>query len=586
MALRAVAGRGLSLRRQWLVVFLGFFLVFGSWSFAAPYDGPADEVQHVIRAVGVVSGQFAPAPAVVKDYKGDPGMGAYQHVPTGLLQHASCFGFSPHTSAACAKPIHGGPVGEVQTTAGRYNPLYYLLVGLPVTLAPSWGGLVGTRLLSAALSAALLAFSFVVLSRWSRYGLMLGGLIAAATPMLSHLAGAVNPNGLEIAAGIALFSAGIPLLLGPPRGRTAPLIWLAGISAAILATLRSLGPMWVFFALVVLLIPQSRSVLRQLWSRRLVRWWTAGVGLAIVLSLAWIVGMKTGSLVAPAQANHYTILGASFVYLNNWGNIYMQGLVGVAGWFDVFMPAPIYWLYIGVAGSLVVLAVVVGGWADRWRLFVLAFGGVVPIGVAQVAEVNTVGFIIGSRYMLPLLVGLPLLSAFILERKLLSPRQSRSYIRLFCVLLLPVHLVLLVYAMVRWQHGASPSHPNPFSGNWHPPTGSLLPLLLMIAGLLLVGWVTWTAPARIGGLNFDDSARSDSGDEVLAVPATREARLIQATVVNPSNGNGTGHSGPEDEAASPGNGAVSKRSGFSDPTGPAGNPANPGGSRPPVLDTH
>jgi hypothetical protein len=551
-----------SQRRQWILIFLGFFLVFGSWSFAAPYDGPPDEVQHVIRAVGVVRGQWFPAPAEVQDYKGRPGMGAYQEVPIGLLQHAVCFGFSPKTSAACANPISGGPVGRVPTTAGRYNPLYYLLVGLPVSLSPNWGGLVGTRLVSAALSAALLAFAFVVLSRWSRYGLMLAGLIAVSTPMLSHLAGAVNPNGLEISAGIALFSALIPLLLGPPRGRIGPLVWLAGISAVLLATLRSLGPVWLFFVLAALLIPSSRPVLRRLWGHRVVRWWVLGVGLAVVLSFAWIIGMKTGNLVHQPRALYgYSARAATFQYLNMWGSIYLQGLVGVAGWFDVFMPNPIYWIYLTLTGSLVVFAAVLGGWAHRWRFLVMAFGAVVPIGVIQVAEVNQLGWIIGGRYMLPLLVGMPLLAAFILERSVLNARHSRSFIRLFCLVLLPVQLALLVFAMRRWQAGANQSHPNPFKGNWHPPTGSVAPLVLMLVGLLVVGWAFWTAPRRIAALpDLDEPlvAEVGTGDETgtaesSATPSGTVLVQLSPPPVN-GKGNGNGNGTHADSLRSPRNG--------------------------------
>lgn len=496
--MRGLAGTGLSPRRQWIVVFLGFFLVFGSWSFAAPYGGPADEMQHVIRAVGVVRGQFAPAPAVVLDYKSRPGMGAYQDVPRGLLQDVGCFGLKPHVSAACAKPISGGPVSTVPTTAGRYNPLYYALVGLPVSLSPSWSGLVGTRLISAALSAALLAFAFVALSQWSRTGLMLAALIMVSTPMLAHLAGAVNPNGLEIAAGIALFSAAVPLLLGPPTGRIGPLVWLAGVSATILATLRSLGPMWLFFVFAALLPVSSRPRLRRLWSERAVRWWAAIIGAALVLALAWVVGMRTGNLVhQPAPLYGYSTQAAAFQYFNNWGGVYLDGLVGVAGWFDTFLPDPIYWLWLGLAGSLVVFAAVVGGWADRWRFLVLTFGAVVPIGAVQVAEVNNIGWIIGGRYVLPLLAGVPLLAAFILERRLLKAQHARTFIRLCCVTLLPVHLLLLLEAMSRWQSGLNLAHINPFRGDWHPPTTSYPPMLLMLAGLLVVGWAFWTAPARI-----------------------------------------------------------------------------------------
>ena len=112
-------------------------------------------------------------------------------------------------------------------------------------------------------------------------------------------------------------------------------------------------------------------------------------------------------------------------------------------------------------------------------------------------EVNNIGWIIGGRYVLPLLAGVPLLAAFILERRLLKAQHARTFIRLCCVTLLPVHLLLLLEAMSRWQSGLNLAHLNPFKGDWHPPTTSYPPVLMMLAGLLVVGWAFWTAPARI-----------------------------------------------------------------------------------------
>ena len=68
-------------------------------------------------------------PRTVPDAFGRPGMGAYQRVPVGLDAHAVCWGFDPTKSAACEKGLSGGPMAEVSTSAGRYNPLFYLVVG-------------------------------------------------------------------------------------------------------------------------------------------------------------------------------------------------------------------------------------------------------------------------------------------------------------------------------------------------------------------------------------------------------------------------------------------------------------------------
>jgi Predicted membrane protein (DUF2142) len=548
-------------RLRWIGIFLGFFLIFGAWSFAAPYDGPADEFQHAIRAVGVVSGQLAPDPAVIKDGQGNPGMGAYQQVPEGLNAHADCWGFTPKASAACATPISGGPLADVPTSAGRYNPLYYVMVGLPLKLSPNWTGLVLSRLISAALSAAMLACSFMVLRRWSRYGLMLAGMLTAATPMLAHLAGAVNPNGLEIAAGISLFSAGIPLLLGPPRGRRAPLLWLFGISVFLLANLRSFGPVWLLCGLAALLIPsrwdalrpgvpailrRSRwGALRRSWSERLAGWLgnRAAIVLTIVFavsllaSAAWILAMGTGKVVQiPDRADHFGISSASVAYFKNWG-IYLEGMVGVGGWFDIWMPMPFYYAWVSAAAALMVFAMVVSGTADRLRFLVLIFGVVVVPGIAQVAEVNKVGFIIGGRYMLPLAVGIPLLGAFILERRLLNARQSHSLTKLFCIALLPAHLVLLVFAMIRWQQGIN-GKLNPLAGSWHPPSGSLIPVVLMVAGIVLTGVLFWRAPRDSAALPDlpvgADDARVAAVADAPSQRANESLTLIEAETGAPA----------------------------------------------------
>ena len=118
------------------VAFVGFFLMIGAWSLAAPYNCTPDEQAHIVRAVGVVSGQITPqtGPATA------PRLGAYQTVPRGLVRDP-CFQSKSDLSAACAKPPSADrtPVSVV-TGAGWYNPVYYALVGLPLRFWPGWSG--------------------------------------------------------------------------------------------------------------------------------------------------------------------------------------------------------------------------------------------------------------------------------------------------------------------------------------------------------------------------------------------------------------------------------------------------------------
>jgi hypothetical protein len=519
-------------RKQWILVFLGFFLVFGAWSVAAPYDAPPDEVQHGIRAVGVLSGEIVPRPAQIIWGVNNAGAGAYQRVPEGLFHPARCWGFYPDQSASCQEPVGGGKLIDAPTSAGRYNPLYYAAVGLPLKVWPGWGGLVLSRLISSALSAALLAWAFIMLLRWSRYGLMLAGLLASATPMLAHLAGAVNPNGLEITAGIALFCGGIPLLLGAPGSRSkSSLVWLAGTGAVLLAPLRSLGPLWLGCALVALLIPQSRTHLQHLWSQRLVRRWAYGIAASLAFAVAWVFIAKAGELVPPADGRfHYGVGQAVLIYFASW-EIFLQGMVGVAGWFDIFMPFPLYWMWVCPVAALVIFALTIGTWKDRWRFFVLFLGGFVAPGILQVSQANVTGFIIGGRYMLPLLVGMPLLGAYIVERRILNAKQSHSMTKLFCLLLIPSHLVLLIYAMVRWQRGAyRGAYPqpglgrlNPLVGSWHPPTGSVLPLAAMVIGLVVLTVMFWRGPALAAALGDPEVEAGQEGVPAADAAAERRA---------------------------------------------------------------
>lgn len=545
----------------WLISFLAFFLTFGAWAFAMPYDAPPDEVQHSIRAAGVASfdpGQIFARPRVVPDAFGKPGMGAYQRVPVGMNEHATCFGNHQKVSAACSPGIRGGPIGEVSTSAGRYNPLYYFIVGPPLRWFPNWGGLVAARLISSAVCAALLASAFVCLVRWSRFGLPAATLLTVTTPMLAHLAGGINPNSVEISAGIAFFAAGIPLLLDPPDFRKRGHITLMGISAVLLLSLRSAGPAWLAFGLFALLVPVRWAWLREWCSLTRTRWWIVGVSVAGLSSVAWIVGMKTGELVVPPPGTYNLRVGEAIaLYTDNWWE-YVIGMIGVAGWFDTFLWTPFYLVWIAVVGGLVAFGAIFTDWVTRWRYAVFFAGGVVLPGYLQVSQANLVGFITLGRYMMPLLAGLPLLAAWMLEREhrgrpeLFDARRTRSLTRAYVLLLVPIHLALLVFAMVRWQRGLSPNAGlgrfNPFVGDWHPPTGSVLPLVLMVAGLVWTGWVFLQVPhdERLPG---QDEPGSGESAHVPYYRADRDGPpILRQGGVNPDR---VGSSLPEADGTSP-----------------------------------
>jgi hypothetical protein len=97
------------------------------------------------------------------------------------------------------------------------------------------GRLVG-RLVSVLLGASLIGLAWGALSRlggWRAFA----ALAVAVTPMTVNLVGAINPNGLEIAAGVLLFAATLTLFWAEslPGYATRRLIWLVGVAALLLS---------------------------------------------------------------------------------------------------------------------------------------------------------------------------------------------------------------------------------------------------------------------------------------------------------------------------------------------------------------
>jgi hypothetical protein len=485
--------RGLAL---WAVAFVGYFLAIAGWALAAPYNASSDEHEHVYRAAGVAVGEFAPTPSAAVR-----GGGATQTVPRGLVRHEDfCWQFNPVASAACATPPSGDstPV-RVGSGAGRYFPVYYAAVGLPLAHLPGWGGLYLARLIGGAAGAALLAGAVVAIVRYSRHRLMLGGLLVAVTPTAMQFLSAVNPNGLEIAAGVGFFAAVIPLTLGGLDRVPAGLVTLAGSSALALAVLRPTGLLFLATASIAFLIPLRKPVLLRLRDSIAMRWWTAAVFLTAVVATVWTVVMKSadfGSYYAPKQP--YSRGQAVIEVFHRWGG-WLDQAVAVFNWLALRVPQPIYTFWEIAAGTLLVLAVALGGWLERWRLLVVFAGAVLLPGVLQVWYVNENGFITQGRYLLPILAGLVLLAAFVLDEHGFPERAAPSLTRVILLVVVPIQVFCFVFMMARWQHGLpdygklGPSSLNPFTGSWHPPVGSVLPLFLALAGLGLVSVIAWVA---------------------------------------------------------------------------------------------
>jgi hypothetical protein len=525
----------LSPAKAWCVAFVGFFLVIAGWSLAAPYDGSPDEVDHVVRAVGVVSGEIAPPAADAKR-----GTGAFQTVPQGLVR-TNCWAFDASRSAACAVPPDSDSTPVVAPTgAGRYFPLYYAAVGLPLKWWPGWTGLFLARMIGGVGAAALLAGSLVTIMTRSRHRLMLAGLIVAYTPMAAHIAGAVNPNGLEIAAAIAFFVSAIHLLVGRVEKPSAALLWLFGSSAVALAVLRASGLLCLAVGFTALLVPWSSTHVRELVRRKLVWIWIAAISLAGIAAFAWIMAMDTTDLGDYTRGRILTPSQAWLVEAENW-RAYLDQVVGVTAWLDTRMSGVFYLLWQMIAAALVIAALICGRLVDRWRSLVLFGGGVLVPAYLEVRFANETGFITQGRYLLPVLAGFVLFSAFVIEERGLPAVHARAAVRSAAVVLLPIHLVCLLYTMARWQRGLPGigvqgiTSLDPSRGDWHPVVGWMTPVIVEIVGLLIIAVLAWRSVAQ------DDHAEP----VVLAAAPVSSARAADVgAVTRPVEPSSPGHSSP------------------------------------------
>jgi hypothetical protein len=466
----------------WLIAFVGFFLLGAGWGFASPYDGGPDEQSHIIKAAGVY--WDGPLPKPVDAWRG-----------TGTIQHVPAV-FSDGDMSGKSSPR----VPSVAYT-GRYNVTYYAIVGLPLRIWPNWIGLYIARLLTSLMIAGLLAAAVAATCR-SRYRLLAGVFVAIA-PITMHLAGTVNPNGVEIAAGLLLGASLIPALFESDGPLPRTVLWQSGTAAAVLALVRVLGPLWLVITLGVLLFPFDRPIRDRLRRTPGIRYWTGGVGLAVLLGVAWTIVFKAYVLLfTNGVGNNYTLPQVLRLEVVVRWNKFTEEMVGVLGSTNIHIPGPFYLIWYLLLGLFVLGAMVLGNWADRFRVLALLAATYLVPTVAEIQTVNKLGFQTQGRYLLPLMVTVLMLATHVIARRLPDDRAAISLTRTVAVITLPIQLIFLWFTMVWWQHGGFPAEMsrlplNALHGHWHPPVGSGTPLILALLGAVALLALAWHAgPAR------------------------------------------------------------------------------------------
>ena len=524
-------------RRLWWRVFGLLVLACSAWALALPAMTGPDEAANAIRGAAVARGQWT-GDALPETVDGEAWWGNVMvevEVPASFADAeviAACFKGVPREQFIDLEPrprrgdcpeLTGVRLDEATTTTYEYRgqPFFYLLTGLPTLVSVDDGGVWGMRLAGLLLCSALLASAFVSplrLAARARLPVLLGALVAVS-PMVLHLASTQNAAGLEIAASLCLWAAGLALVAGPhaPDGR---LVRRAGAAATVLVLTRGLSPGFAALTLLVLLAVARPGRVRELLGRTDVRVWLGGVAAATAVTGAWLVHIHEAFPLPPTET---TGLAAA------WGRVpvWVQGMIAEFGSTDVIPPVALHWAWGAAAAVVLGLAVALG--SRRHALLAL---GLVAVGIAIAISgegfgVPQTGFWWQGRYVLPCVVGALLLAPAGI-RDDAGDGGRRSFLRPATWTVLGVfvagHVWAFAYSMRHYTVGPDgPATPGRFLLHpvWSPP---LHPALLTavftaaVAGLALLLWHTATSTAGDDDVAVTVAVAGEiAGDDAAAV---------------------------------------------------------------------
>lgn len=487
-----------------LAPFAVFSLLGMLWALASPVFSVPDENAHATKAIAQVRGQvlgytLPDVRHLVVDLP--PG---YEYSPEMV-----CFTTHSETPASCAVEL-GDAGGQpwFNTWVGAYNPVYYYVVGWPSLLFDGNASVYAMRVASVLLGAALLAWTFQVaaLGRMARWMPLAVAFVAA--PMSMYLIGAVNPNGAELAAAVAVWVGVLRLLESfrvpqeqPLVSRT--LLW-AGVTVAsvVLVNARALGPLWLVIIVALCVVASGWQPMKALLTSGASYWWLAIIAVGGLFSVGWT--LTGGSLSGQAAASDAPLVGGTFLqgflHTIRGTNDYMQQAIGFFGWMDTPLPVWAYWFFIAAFAVVVVL----GFTATRRRsvlvLATIVVAALVVPALVQGYSVNQTGIIWQGRYALFLYLGITIVAGWLLSRDAARIEYLAARITWVGAALIAAYgVIAFALVLVRYVIGGEASLGEMVSApQWQPPLGwPTLTITYVLASLALIALVG-SAAAIIG----------------------------------------------------------------------------------------
>ncbi len=414
-----------------------------SWAMGVGRYGGPDEPAHVLRAAAVARGDVFGRPVA-----GLPSGYRVVTVPAALVTgDPACYRHDSTVTSKCAtEPGTGLPdssrdeTAQAATSAGRYPPLYYLLIGGPVRLLGGEDEVFWYRAVAALWNSIVV---MCVVMRLRLLGRRAVVVVAAITPSAWFLIGVVNPNGFELVLAWLAWVGVARWVIGPSIRQA----WWVAVPLALAVACR---PVALLVSLTVLTMIELLR--RPTWRQRLILW------SPVVAAAGWLAvwNLATGLHIDdPRTAGNGSIGDATRQAIDDVTHTVFE-LVASLGWLEFSAPAATVaaWLLgIGVAvawlratglrapGALETGATRMGAVASAT---VLAAAVVIVPVIFEVVFHRTLGPIWQGRYSLPTATGIV---ALLLIARAESGRRGRAITPAMTMLAGGMLIVMVVVAV-------------------------------------------------------------------------------------------------------------------------------------------
>jgi hypothetical protein len=460
-----------------LLLFAGSLLLQSAWILSLPPFRGSDEVDHAYRAAAVARGEWNPQKVAAEHGRGD-----LVTVPGGLVTAArpACQEL-PYMGRDNCHPVTTRDNGMVQvaSASASYNPAFYWVVGTAARPFDGTNALYAMRICGALLCAALIALAGWSVGLWSRSLWPMASLFVALTPVTMYSTTVVAPNGIELAAAAALWCSLLGLCTPTlhPRIERA-LLWATLPSATVLATVRTLGPLWLALIVVTCVglvgVEQVKGLVRR--HKGLLSALITTITAFTLISVLWIVTVKPNQSENEARVDDPIINALRQVLL--W---FLQSIAAFP-FRDQQAPTIVYAAWTLPLIGLVAAGIRLGQSRLRGALFwSMGMSLAVPVAVTIAYSNTDSGDVWQGRYGLPFTMGVMLIAGLALERRTPKHLLITPLVGISAFALMVAHVVG-VTNVLRDEHRSFP-----LAGG----TGWLEPSPLLVVLLVIAGWTAW-----------------------------------------------------------------------------------------------